>query len=97
MSYRDLGFFVLIVQLFFGLSIALAGDPPQIIDLIPQDLQLVTALSGDTDARAERFSKEILARQPEIYEYLWHLDSAKVKTFVEKAPMYVSGIRKFHA
>jgi len=97
MSYCDLGFFALIVQLFFGLSVALATDSPQIIDLIPQDLQLVTSLSGDTDARAERFSKEILARQPEIYQNLWHLDSAKIKTFVGKAPMYVSGIRKLHA
>ena len=97
MSYRDLGFFTLIVQLFFGVWLALAGDPPQIIDLIPQDLQLVTSLSGDTDARAERFSKEILERQPEIYQQLWHVDSAKVKPFVGKVPMYVPCIRKLHA
>jgi hypothetical protein len=97
MSYRDLGFFALIVQLFFGLSSALAIESPQIIDLIPQDLHLVTSLSGDTDARAERFSKEILERQPEVYQHLWHVDSAKVKAFVGKAPDYVSGIRKLHA
>src|SRR6202007_590525 len=97
MSYRDLGVFPLIVQLFFGLSRAVAGESPEIIDLIPQDLQLVTNLSGDTDARAERFSKEILATQPEIYQHLWHVDSAKVKAFVGKVPQYVSGIRKLHA
>jgi hypothetical protein len=97
MSYRDLGFFALIVQLFFGLSSALASESPQIIDLIPQDLHLVTNLSGDTDTRAERFSKEILATQPEIYQHLWHVDSAKVTAFVGKVPEYVSGIRKLHA
>jgi hypothetical protein len=97
MSYRDLGFFALIVQLFFGLSSALASESPQIIDLIPQDLHLVTNLSEDADARAERFSREILERQPEIYQHLWHVDSAKVKAFVGKAPEYVSGIRKLHA
>ena len=97
MSYRDLGVFALIVQLFFGLSRALASESPEIIDLISQDLQLVTSLSGDTDARAERFSKEILERQPKIYQRLWHVDSAKVKEFVEKAPMYISGIRRLRA
>jgi Predicted Zn-dependent protease (DUF2268) len=97
MSYRDLGVFALIVQLFFGLSRAVASESPEIIDLIPQDLQLVTNLSGDTDARAERFSKEILERQPEIYQHLWHVDSAKVKAFVARVPEYISGIRKLHA
>jgi hypothetical protein len=97
MSYRDLGVFALIVQLFFGLSRALGGESPEIIDLIPQDLHFITSLSGDTDARAERFSKEILAGQPEIYQRLWHVDSTKVKAFVAKVPEYISGIRKLHA
>jgi hypothetical protein len=97
MSCRDLGVFVLIVQLFFGLSGALASESPEIIDLVPQDLHLLASLSGDSDARAERFSRELLARQPEIYQHLWHVDSAKVKTFVAKVPEYISGIRKLHA
>ena len=96
MSYRDLGFFALIVQLFFGLSPALASESPEIIDLIPQDLHVVTSLSGDTDARAERFSKEILAAEPEVYQHLWHVDSAKVKAFVAKVPEYIPRIRKLH-
>jgi hypothetical protein len=96
MSYRDLGVFALIVQLFFGLSRVLAGESPEIIDLIPQDLRFVTSLSGDTDARAERFSKEILTGEPGVYQHLWHADSAKVKGFVAKVPEYISGIRKLH-
>ena len=97
MSYPDLGVFALIVQLFFGLSRAMAGESPEIIDLIPRDLHFVTSLSGDTDARVELFSKEILAGEPEIYQHLWHVDSAKVKAFVAKVPEYISGIRKLHA
>jgi hypothetical protein len=97
MSYPDLGVFALIVQLFFGLSRAMAGESPEIIDLIPRDLHCVTSLSGDTDARVELFSKEILAGEPEIYQHLWHVDSAKVKAFVAKVPEYISGIRKLHA
>jgi len=97
MSYPDLGVFALIVQLFFGLSRAMAGESPEIIDLIPRDLHFVTSLSGDIDARVELFSKEILAGEPEIYQHLWHVDSAKVKAFVTKVPEYISGIRKSHA
>jgi len=97
MSYPDLGVFALIVQLFFGLSRAMAGESPEIIDLIPRDLHFVTSLSGDIDARVELFSKEILAGEPEIYQHLWHVDSAKVKAFVTKVPEYISGIRKLHA
>jgi Predicted Zn-dependent protease (DUF2268) len=97
MSYRDLGVFALIVQLFFGLSRALAGESPEIIDLIPQDLHFVTSLSGDTEGRVELFSNEILAGEPEVYQHLWHADSAKVKAFVAKVPEYVSRIRNLHA
>ena len=75
----------------------MAGESPEIIDLIPRDLHFVTSLSGDIDARVELFSKEILAGEPEIYQHLWHVDSAKVKAFVTKVPEYISGIRKLHA
>ena len=97
MRYCDLGFFALILQLFFGLSRAVAGNSPEIIDLIPQELQAVASLSGDINARAERFSKEILEAHPEVYQQLWHVDSTKVKEFVGKVPLYVSGIRRLHA
>ena len=97
MNYRDLGFFVLILQLFFGLSRCLAIESPEIIDLIPQDLQVLAALSGDTDARAERFSKRILEAHPEVYQQLWHADSAKLKGYVTKVPGYIAGIRQLHA
>lgn len=97
MSYRDFGFFALILQLFFGLLRCLASESPDIIDLVPQDLQLVEGLSGDTESRAERFSKEILQAHPEVYQRLWHVDSATVKAYVGKAPEYVASIRKLHA
>ena len=97
MNYCDLGFFVLILQLFFGLSRCLAIESPEIIDLIPQDLQVLAALSGDTDARAERFSKRILEAHPEVYQRLWHADSAKLKGYVTKVPGYIAGIRQLHA
>jgi hypothetical protein len=54
---RDLGFFAVIVQLFFGLSTAHAIEPPAIIDLIPQDVRVLESLAGNTEARVERFSK----------------------------------------
>ena len=97
MSYRDLGCFVLILQLFFSLSSGFAIEPPQIIDLVPQDLHLLAGLSGNTDARAERFSKEVLEAQPEVYQKLWHVDPAIVKAYVGRVPEYVTGIRKLHA
>jgi hypothetical protein len=96
MSYRDLGVFVLILQLFFVLSRGLAIESPEIIDLISQDLHRVAGLSGDTDARAERFSKEILGAHPEVYQQLWHVDSANVKTYVGRVPEYIAGIRKLY-
>ena len=97
MSYRDLGFFALILQLFFGLSSGFAIESPQIIDLVPQDLHLLAGLSGNTDARAERFSKEVLEAQPEVYQKLWHVDPAMVKAYVERVPEYITGIRKLQA
>jgi hypothetical protein len=97
MSYRDLGFFALIVQLFFGLSSGLASESPEIIDLIPQELQVVANLPRDTDARAELFSREVLAAHPEVYQRLWHVDSAQVKEYVGRVPLYIAGIRKLHA
>jgi hypothetical protein len=97
MSYRDLGFFALILQLFFGLSRCLASESPEIIDLIPQDLEVVAGLSGDTDTRVERFSKEILQAHPEVYQQLWRADSANLKGYVRKVPLYIAGIRKLHA
>src|ERR1700683_4589202 len=96
MNYRDLGFFVLILQLFFGLSRCLGSESPEIIDLIPQDLQVVATLSGDTDARTERFSKRILVAHPGGFHTLSHVDSAKLNEYVERVPGYIAGIRQLH-
>jgi hypothetical protein len=97
MSYRDFAFFALIVQLFFGLSIGLASESPEIVDLIPQELKAVATLPKDTDARAELFSREVLAANPEVYQTLWHVDSSQVKAYVGRVPLYIAGIRKLHA
>jgi Predicted Zn-dependent protease (DUF2268) len=94
---RDLGSFAVIVQLFFGLSAGQAIEPPAIIDLIPQDVRVLESLAGDTAARAERFSREVLDAHPEVYQRLWHVDRANAKAYVEKAPEYVARIRKLHA
>ena len=93
---RDLRFFAVIVQLFFGLSAGHAFEPPAIIDLIPQDMRVLASLTGDTDTRAERFSKEVLDAHPEVYQRLWHVDPAKTKVYVQKAPAFVLRIRKLH-
>ena len=97
MSYRDFAFFALIVQLFFGLSTGLASESPEIVDLIPQELKAVATLPKDTDARAELFSREVLAANPEVYQTLWHVDSSQVKAYVGRVPLYLAGIRKLHA
>lgn len=97
MSYRDFAFFALIVQLFFGLSTGLASESPEIVDLIPQELKAVATLPKDTDARAELFSREVLAANPEVYQTLWHVDSLQVKAYVGRVPLYMAGIRKLHA
>jgi hypothetical protein len=97
MSYRDFAFFPLIVQLFFGLSTGLASESPEIVDLIPQELKAVATLPKDTDARAELFSREVLAANPEVYQTLWHVDSSQVKAYVGRVPLYMVGIRKLHA
>jgi hypothetical protein len=96
MSYRDFAFFALIVQLFFGLSTGLASESPEIVDLIPQELKAVATLPKDTDARAELFSREVLAANPEVYQTLWHVDSSQVKAYVGRVPLYMAGIRKLH-
>lgn len=97
MSYRDFAFFALIIQLFFGLSTGLASESPEIVDLIPQELKAVATLPKDTDARAELFSREVLAANPEVYQTLWHVDSSQVKAYVGRVPLYMAGIRKLHA
>jgi hypothetical protein len=97
MSYCDLGVFALIVQLFFSVSCVLAVESPQIIDLIPHDLEVLARLPENPDSRAESFTRQILAAQPEVYQQLWAVDSAKVKTSIVRLPLYVSGIRKLHA
>jgi uncharacterized protein YjaZ len=97
MSYRDLGVFALIVQLFFSLSRVLAVDSPQIIDLIPHDLEVLARLPENPDSRAERFTQEILAAQPDVYQRLWAVDSATVKASVGKLSPYIAEIRKLHA
>jgi hypothetical protein len=97
MSYRDLGFFVLIVQLFFGLSTGFAAESPEIIDLIPQELQALANLPKDANARAELFSRRVLDAHPDVYQTLWRVDSTKVKTYVGRVPLYIAGIRKLHA
>jgi Predicted Zn-dependent protease (DUF2268) len=94
---QDLGFFAVIVQLFFGLSAAYALEPPVIIDLIPRDVRVLESLVGNTDVRAERFAKEVLAAHPEVYQRLWHVDLEKAKAYVDKAPEYIAGIGKLHA
>jgi len=97
MCYRNLGVFAAILQLFFDLPGALAIQSPQIIDLIPRDLGVLAASSGDTGSRAERFSREVLQAHPEVYQRLWHVDPATVKAYVGKAPEYLASIRKLHA
>ncbi|MFY9984916.1 MAG: hypothetical protein WAK31_09155 [Chthoniobacterales bacterium] len=97
MSYRDFAFFALIVQLFFALSTGLASESPEIVDLIPQELKTVATLPKDTDARAELFSREVLAANPEVYQTLWHVDSSQVKAYVGRVPLYLAGIRRLHA
>jgi hypothetical protein len=97
MSYRDLGFFGLIVQLFFGLLSSFASELPQIVDLIPQELRVVENLPKDADARSELFSRQVLTAYPEVYQALWHPDSAEVKPYVGRVPLYIAGIRKLHA
>ena len=97
MSYRDFAFFALIVQLFFALSTGLASESPEIVDLIPQELKAVATLPKDTDARAELFSREVLAANPEVYQTLWHVDSSQVKAYVGRVPLYLAGIRRLHA
>jgi hypothetical protein len=97
MYYRDLGSFAVIVQLFFGLSAGQAIEPPAIIDLIPQDVRVLESLAGDTAARAERFSREVLDAHPEVYQRLWQVDRANAKAYLEKALEYVARIRKLHA
>jgi hypothetical protein len=93
---RDLGFFAVIVQLFFGLSTAHAIEPPAIIDLIPQDVRVLESLAGNTEARVERFSKEVLDAHPEVYQRLWRVDPAQTKAYVDRAPEYVARIRQLH-
>src|SRR5260370_18823699 len=94
---RDLGFFAVIVQLVFGLSAAHAIEPPGIIDLIPQDVRVLESLSGNPEARVERFSKEVLDAHPEVYQRLWRVDPAQTKVYVERAPGYVARIGKLHS
>ena len=97
MSYRDFAFFALIVQLFFGVSTGLASESPEIVDLIPQELKALATLPKETDARAELFSREVLAANPEVYQTLWQVDSSQVKAYVGRVPLYMGGIRKLHA
>jgi hypothetical protein len=97
MSYRDLGFFAFILQLFFGLSHALAVESPQIVDLIPHDLEVLARLPENPDSRAERFTREVLAANPDVYQRLWTVDSATVKASVGRLLLYAAGIRKLHA
>src|SRR5260370_40065502 len=93
---RDLGFFAVIVQLVFGLSEAHAIEPAAIIDLIPQDVRVLESVAGNPEARAERFSKEVLAAHPEVYHRLWRVDQAQTKAYVDRAPEYVTRILKLH-
>src|SRR5258708_12312241 len=93
---RDLGFFAVIVQLFFGLSAGQAIEPPAIIDLIPQDVRVLESLAGNTESRVERFSKEVLDAHPEVYQRLWCVDPAQTKAYVDRASEYVARIRKLH-
>jgi hypothetical protein len=94
---QDLGFFAVIVQLFFGLSAAYALEPPVIIDLIPRDVRVLESLVGNPDVRAERFAKEVLAAHPEVYQRLWHVNLEKAKAYVDRAPEYIADIGKLHA
>ena len=97
MYNRNLGFFAVILQLFFSVPCGLAIESPQIVDLIPQELYVLADSKGDSESRGDRFTKEVVDVSPEVYRRLWHLNPAFAKDYLPKALEYVPSIRRLRA
>jgi Predicted Zn-dependent protease (DUF2268) len=83
---------------FAALNPSLPGPGPQIIDLVPQALQILGKQGQSEGDRATRFLQSFLEAHPEVYRrpQTWELDQKTAEEYLGKVPAYLGAIRDLH-